>query len=82
MAGAEGLEPSARGFGVDVETNHGKQGKAGVARFSRTSPKRKSQKSGAGLVLRGIFVSQTREKEQENQPRNSQRYGRVNKDKG
>ena len=40
MAGAEGLEPSARGFGVDVETNHGKQGKAGVARFSRTSPKR------------------------------------------
>ena len=67
MAGAEGLEPSARGFGVDVETNHGKQGKA---------------ESGAGLVLRGIFVSQTREKEQENQPRNSQRYGRVNKDKG
>ena len=40
VAGAEGLEPSARGFGVDVETNHGKQGKAGVARFSRTSPKR------------------------------------------
>ena len=40
LAGAEGLEPSARGFGVDVETNHGKQGKAGVARFSRTSPKR------------------------------------------
>ena len=40
VAGAEGLEPSARGFGVDVETNHGKQGKAGVARCSRTSPKR------------------------------------------
>ena len=40
VAGAEGLEPSARGFGVDVETDHGKQGKAGVARFSRTSPKR------------------------------------------
>ncbi len=33
LAGAEGLEPSARGFGVDVERNYKEQGRAGVARF-------------------------------------------------
>ena len=33
MAGAEGLEPSARGFGVDVGKCSKEQGRAGVARF-------------------------------------------------
>ena len=33
LAGAEGLEPSARGFGVDVGTNHQERGKTGVTRF-------------------------------------------------
>ena len=40
VAGAEGLEPSARGFGVDVGTNHQKQGRTGVARFLTQVPKR------------------------------------------
>ncbi len=40
LAGAEGLEPSARGFGVDVGTNRQERGRTSVARFSRTSPKR------------------------------------------
>ena len=33
VAGAEGLEPSARGFGVDVETAHRERGRAGVTRI-------------------------------------------------
>ena len=33
LAGAEGLEPSARGFGVDVEARKRERGRAGVARF-------------------------------------------------
>ena len=33
LAGAEGLEPSARGFGVDVETAHKEQERGSVARF-------------------------------------------------
>ena len=33
LAGAEGLEPSARGFGVDVETAHRERGRAGVTRI-------------------------------------------------
>ncbi len=33
LAGAEGLEPSARGFGVDVGTHNGERGRAGVDRF-------------------------------------------------
>ena len=33
VAGAEGLEPSARGFGVDVGKCSKEQGRAGVARF-------------------------------------------------
>ena len=33
VAGAEGLEPSARGFGVDVETAHEEQERGSVARF-------------------------------------------------
>ena len=40
VAGAEGLEPSARGFGVDVGGCTRERGKTGVSRFSRTSPKR------------------------------------------
>ena len=33
LAGAEGLEPSARGFGVDVETAHKERGRGSIARF-------------------------------------------------
>ena len=33
LAGAEGLEPSARGFGVDVRTNHRERGRGGATRF-------------------------------------------------
>ena len=33
VAGAEGLEPSARGFGVDVEERKRERGRGGVARF-------------------------------------------------
>ena len=40
LAGAEGLEPSARGFGVDVRGRGRGQGKTSVARFSRRSPQR------------------------------------------
>ena len=40
LAGAEGLEPSARGFGVDVETAHREWGRGGVARSPRSSPQR------------------------------------------
>ena len=40
LAGAEGLEPSARGFGVGVGKSTGERGRAGVGRFSRTIPKR------------------------------------------
>ena len=40
LAGAEGLEPSARGFGVDVGERTRERVRTGVARFSRTSPKR------------------------------------------
>ncbi len=39
LAGAEGLEPSARGFGVDVETALRERGEAGVAQFSHPSHK-------------------------------------------
>ena len=51
LAGAEGLEPSARGFGVDVG---GTQQAAGERQGCAVLPA-KSQKSGAGLVLRAIF---------------------------
>ena len=48
LAGAEGLEPSARGFGVDVGKRTRERGR------TRCSPifLSKSRKSGAGLVLR------------------------------
>ena len=48
LAGAEGLEPSARGFGVDVGECSRERGRG---RFRPVLPD-KSQKSGAGLVLR------------------------------
>ena len=38
LAGAEGLEPSARGFGVDVGGRTRERGRAGVARFSPQVP--------------------------------------------
>ena len=47
LAGAEGLEPSARGFGVDVETAHRERGRDKVAPFYQPSHKT----GGAGLVL-------------------------------
>ena len=47
VAGAEGLEPSARGFGVDVETAHRERGRDKVAPFYQPSHKT----GGAGLVL-------------------------------
>ena len=37
VAGAEGLEPSARGFGVDVGTHNGKRGWGQVEPSSRAS---------------------------------------------
>ena len=33
LAGAEGLEPSARGFGVDLETAHRERGRGSVTQF-------------------------------------------------
>ena len=40
VAGAEGLEPSARGFGVDVRTNHRERGRGGATRFPPQVTKR------------------------------------------
>ena len=40
LAGAEGLEPSARGFGVDVGTHQRELGRAGVAQFLPQVPGR------------------------------------------
>ena len=40
LAGAEGLEPSARGFGVDVGTHQRERRRGGVARSPRSSPQR------------------------------------------
>ena len=40
LAGAEGLEPSARGFGVDVGKCVREQGRAGVTRFPPQAHKR------------------------------------------
>ena len=59
VAGAEGLEPSARGFGVDVGKCSKEQGRAGVARFLPQVRK------GAVLVWcwEEIFRARTGEKE-------------------
>ena len=40
VAGAEGLEPSARGFGVDVGTNQQERVKGSVDRFFPQVPER------------------------------------------
>ena len=40
LAGAEGLEPSARGFGVDVGTNQQERVKGSVDRFFPQVPER------------------------------------------
>ena len=40
VAGAEGLEPSARGFGVDVGEHIGEREKADVTRFPPQAHKR------------------------------------------
>ena len=39
LAGAEGLEPSARGFGVDVETAHRERGRGCVTQFFQPARK-------------------------------------------
>ena len=75
VAGAEGLEPSARGFGVDVGERTRERVRTGVARFSRTSPKRvvliwccgenPRQKTGRKTTLGHLKIC-----------------GRVNKEKG
>ena len=40
LAGAEGLEPSARGFGVDVRAAHRERRRSEVAPFSQPSPEK------------------------------------------
>ena len=51
VAGAEGLEPSARGFGVDVGKRTWEAGKRWCWAVPATSPR----EGGAGLVLRRIY---------------------------
>ena len=80
LAGAEGLEPSARGFGVDVETAHRERGRDKVAPFYQPSHKT----GGAGLVLRGNFPGQNGQKRAGNPRKNGKcidenRYGPYNK---
>ena len=59
LAGAEGLEPSARGFGVDVGKRTGGTGEGQCCPVSNASP----GEDGAGLVLWEIFRAKTGEKE-------------------
>ena len=61
VAGAEGLEPSARGFGVDVGTSHRERGKTGVTRFLPQVTKR----AVLGWYCDEIFRAKTGEKERE-----------------
>ena len=56
LAGAEGLEPSARGFGVDVRTAHKEQGRAGVVRFFSQERKRVVLIWCCGKTFRGKAV--------------------------
>ena len=51
LAGAEGLEPSARGFGVDVGERTKERRRARCHPVPAASPR----KAGAGLVLRAIL---------------------------
>ena len=61
LAGAEGLEPSARGFGVGVGKRTGERGRAGVDQFLPQVRK------GAvlGWCCEEIFRAKTGEKERE-----------------
>ena len=61
LAGAEGLEPSARGFGVDVGKRTGGTGEGQCCPVSNASP----GEDGAGLVLWEIIRAKTGEKERE-----------------
>ena len=61
LAGAEGLEPSARGFGVDVGEHSGEQERAGVARFLPQVRK--------GAVLVWCYGDFSRAKRAENPPK-------------
>ncbi len=74
LAGAEGLEPSARGFGVDVGTHHRERGRAGGDQFLPQVP------GGAVLVWRcGKFLGP---KQAENLALGTLKIcGRVNKEK-
>ena len=55
VAGAEGLEPSARGFGVDVGTAHRGTGEGRCWPVPAVNHKT----GGAGLVLWGNFQGKT-----------------------
>ena len=61
VSGAEGLEPSARGFGVDVGKRTGGTGEGQCCPVSNASP----GEDGAGLVLWEIIRAKTGEKERE-----------------
>ena len=74
LAGAEGLEPSARGFGVDGGEVQQGAGKSRCCPVPAASKKR----CGAGLVLRGNYPSQNRRKRAEN-PRKSRKHIDLNR---
>ena len=73
LAGAEGLEPSARGFGVDVRTNHRERGRGGATRFppqaaeravlvwcyGKFSGPKRAKKSGKSPKKREILLTKT-----------------------
>ena len=55
VAGAEGLEPSARGCGVDVGERTRERGKGRCHPILAASPR----EAGAGLVLRSFLAGQS-----------------------
>ena len=61
LAGAEGLEPSARGFGVDVGGCTRERGRGGIARFSQPSLERAVLVWCYGGILRGKTAPDKRE---------------------
>ena len=77
LAGAEGLEPSARGFGVDVGEHTREWGRASVARFPKTSNKRAVLIWCCGEILQ----SKIRKKGWNSVPLPLKIYGRVNKER-
>ena len=61
LAGAEGLEPSARGFGVDVGGCTRERGRGGIARFSQPSLERAVLVWCYGGILQGKTAPDKRE---------------------